>query len=92
MKLGITAHSLGVGQEPEAMRRSCRRGGPRYLGIGLNNWQEPGAIEKVAALRARYGIELETHWGDDFIGNGASSPRRRSRPLWKAPATPWGSR
>jgi sugar phosphate isomerase/epimerase len=74
MKLGITAHSLGVGREPEALFEAAAGEGLRYLSIGVDGWRTPGTIEKVAMLRARYGIELETHWGDDFVRNGATQP------------------
>jgi len=74
MKLGITAHSLGVGHEPEALFEATAHLGLRYLGLGLSKGYDPDLIERVGALRERYGVELETGWGDDFISNGDEQP------------------
>jgi len=74
VKLGIAAHSLGVGHQPEALFEATARLGLTYLGMGIPDWQQPANVDKVARLRDRYGIELETYWGDDFIGNGANQP------------------
>src|SRR5713226_2307315 len=74
MKLGITAHSLGVGQEPEALFEAAASVGLHHLGLGVGDWRASGTIEKLEALRKQYDMDLETHWGDDFIRNGASQP------------------
>lgn len=74
MKLGIVAHSLGVGHDPAALFEATSRLGLRYLGMGLGDWRDRAHIADLIRLREQYDIELETSWGDDFIKNGAEQP------------------
>ena len=74
MKLGITAHSLGVGHEPEALFAATQQLGLRYLSLGLGDWRDRQYFARLARLQERHGMELETHWGDDFIRHGGAQP------------------
>ena len=92
MKLGITAHSLGVGREPEALFEAAQQLGLRCLSLGLGDLRDRRHIARLGRLQERYGMELETHWGDDFIRHGAAQPAEDFAAFIKGACRPLGIR
>ncbi|MGH2371789.1 MAG: sugar phosphate isomerase/epimerase family protein [Chloroflexota bacterium] len=82
MKLGAVAPALVQERTPEAYRpenlfAAAHRLGLQQFELPSRNWQEDGWVERVGELQARYGIEVELGFGDDYIGHAERQPTER---------------
>lgn len=82
MKLGAVASALVTertpeARTPEALFAAAHRLGLQQLELPARGWDEPGWVESVGELKARYGIDVELGFGDRYIEHGADQPTER---------------
>jgi sugar phosphate isomerase/epimerase len=82
MKLGAVATALVTertpeARTPEALFAAAHRLGLQQLELPSRGWDEPGWVEHVSELKARYGIDVELGFGDRYIEHGAGQPTER---------------
>ncbi len=79
MKLGAMQTSLVAERTPEAQAPEnvlavAHRLGLQVVALRATGWQEDGWAGRVGELIARYGIQLELGFGDDYIAHGDRQP------------------
>lgn len=97
MKLGAVAAALVTERTPEAMQpenliAAAHRLGLQRLELPSRGWDEPGWVNRVGDLQARYGIHVELGWGDNYIAHGADQPTERFAEFVENACRPLGVR
>jgi sugar phosphate isomerase/epimerase len=82
MKLGAVASALVTdrapqARTPEALFAAAHRLGLQQLELPSRGWDEPGWVDRIGELKARYGLELALGFGDRYIEHGAAQPTER---------------
>jgi sugar phosphate isomerase/epimerase len=97
MKLGAVASALVVERTPEAMRpenlcAAAHRLGLQQVELPSRGWNEPGWVERMGELQARYGLEVELGFGDKYIEHGDAQPTERFAAFVERACRPLGVR
>jgi sugar phosphate isomerase/epimerase len=79
MRIGLMGMALLTADTPESSRvevqfEAAHRLGVHHLELWVPDWEVPGQLDQVKALRERYQVDVHLGFGDDYIGNAAQQP------------------